>query len=372
MDIIFLLRNSVFFILIVAIYFQVPFSELSSLIVPMIAVYFFLSFRSIIFFIKKKYNLMLFIIWIVLLSTNFLMIVIYGGDCEKAIRFFSILLLILLAFGTVNKEDDGVQYKIFTVLTICKVIFLICLAIVMIVYDDYVPFRIWAQTNNYGDMYFVYDCIPRIQIFGNSLLVVALLVEVFKKNQITFVAICIMIGIIIAGNLSFIISMFALLLYFYGKKSIKTNIKHLGTLPLVLCICFLFFSYTNSELEKKAMGNDGNLTRITQIEILMDNDNIFWGNGLGANVPKMHMIGYPEDSLYYEVQSAYIFYQIGLINFLLFVIINIIFIREYRKKDAGIFYCIYILSACANPYFFDATHVLSIHFLVNIFSDDYV
>lgn len=368
MNIIFFLRNCIFAILLFAVYFQVPFIELRTLISPMVALYFFLSFQDVISFIKRKHNFIFLLSGIVLLLINLSIVIINGGDVVKGARFLAILVLILLAFGTENKKDADIQYKIFMLLTICKVIFLVYLAVTMIMYGDYMWFRNWAILNDYGDMYFVYDVIPRIQIFGNSLLVVALLVEVFSKNKITALALFIILGVLIAGNLSFIIAVFVLLAYIYRKKFLcKISIKSI-LWTIVLVVCFLLFvSYIYSENEKKV---DNNAIRSAQIEFLIDMDNIFFGNGLGEKVPKMRQIGYPEDSLYYEVQSAYIFYQIGLVGFLWFVAMNFILAMQYKNTNLYVFYGIYVLSACSNPYFFDTTHVLAVHFFVNIFAKD--
>ena len=367
MNIIFLLRNGTFVILLFAIYFQVPFDELNTLISPMVVLYFLLNFRNVVSFIRRKNNLFSLLFGIVFLLLNLSIVIINGGDVEKGIRFLAILLLILLAFGTENKKDLNIQYKVFMALTICKVIFLLYLAFVMVMYGDYTLFRTWARMNNYGDMYFVYDVIPRIQIFGNSLLVVALLVEVFHKNKITILALFIIVGIFIAGNLSFIIAVFLLLLYVNREKLRNISIKSIFRGILSILCCLIFMSYFCSENEKKV---ENNAIRSAQIEFLVDNDSIFLGNGLGEKVPKMSLIGYPEDSLYYEVQSAYIFYQIGLVGFLWFIAMNFIFARYYENINLYVFYGIYILSACSNPYFFDTTHVVAVHFLVNIFAKD--
>ena len=365
---IFLLRNGTFAILLFAVYFQVPLDELNPLISPMVALYFLFSFHDVISFIRRNNNMLLLLLGIIFLLVNLSIVIINGGDAVKGARFLVILILILLAFGTENKKDFNIQYKIFMFLTICKVIFLLYLAFAMVTYGDYTLFRTWARINNYGDMYFVYDIIPRVQIFGNSLLMVALLVEVFCKNKITLLALFIILGIFIAGNLSFLIAVFLLFLYVYRNKFFRNiSMKSILWALLSILFCVIFLNYAYSENEKKV---DNNAIRSAQIEFLVDTDNIFLGNGLGEKVPKMRVIGYPEDSLYYEVQSAYIFYQIGLVGFLWFVAMNFILAKHYKDINFYVFYSIYILSACSNPYFFDTTHVLAVHFLVNIFAED--
>lgn len=365
MENIFLLRNGVFAFLVFIIYFQVPFSELSGYISPLLAIYFLLSSKSIISFQREKSNLTLTLSWLIFLSLNLLAVAIDGGDIERGIRFFLILVLIVLAFGTENKKDVRIQYKIFMALTICKVIYLIVLAMLMIMYGDYMPFRTWANLNGYGDIYFVYDLIPRVQIYGNSLLIIAMLVEFFTKRKITLLALFIMVGVFIAGNLAFIVAIFLLILYVYFKKYFHLTIKGMLSFLLLLIFMVPVCLYMSSENDRKVDG--GNAVKVAQLEILLDNGNLFMGNGLGDKVPKMKLIGYSEKSLYYEMQSAYIFYQIGFLGFAWFVVLNIIFLRRYKNNGIYVFYGIYIVSACANPYFFDSTHILAVHFLSNVF-----
>ena len=100
------------------------------------------------------------------------------------------------------------------------------------------------------------------------------------------------------------------------------------------------------------------------MEIFTSTNNM-WGEGLATRVPEMPRIGYPTDTLYYEMQTFYIYYQIGLLGMLLFVFMNIIALIKFNN-DTMLMYFIYLLYSAFNPGSFDTTHFIAIVMCCNL------
>jgi putative wzy len=340
---------------VVSYYFQFPFVDLSTLIVPAFATYFLLSGERILHQIDKES----FLLWLLLalyLTGNLFVKISFLGVSDTSWRFYFILLIIPICFFLRN-ESFFTEYRIFHCLSICKVLFLIGMALYMLYVGSYEPFRIWARTMG-GDMYFVYDFFPRIQLQGNALLLVAFLMEFARSKRLSVCLVLFFVGIVIEGNFSFYLAVATFLGFYFIKyvRQKEITIKKIFSILMALAVGVGFFFYSLDQGKQKADG--GNALRAAQAEILLSG-NPFVGEGVGAKVYDNVRLGRTADDKYYELQTLYIFFQIGSVGLLLFYLSNVLALRRVPNTDAWYIYVAYLIGSFFNPYCFDVTQMLT-------------
>lgn len=340
---------------VVSYYFQFPFVDLSTLIVPAFATYFLLSSERVLHEIDKES----FLLWLLLalyLTGNLFVTISFFGVSDTSWRFYFILLIIPICFFLRN-ESFSIEYRIFYWLSICKALFLIGMASYMLYVGSYEPFRIWANTMG-GDMYFVYDFFPRIQLQGNALLLVAFLMEFARSKRLSVCLVLFFVGIVIEGNFSFYLAVVTFLGFYFIKyvRQKEMTIKKVFSILMTLAVGVGFFFYSLDQGEQKADG--GNAVRAAQAEILLSG-NPFVGEGVGAKVYDNVRLGRTANDKYYELQTLYIFFQIGSVGLLLFYLSNALALRRVPNTDAWCIYVAYLIGSFFNPYCFDVTQMLT-------------
>ena len=137
----------------------------------------------------------------------------------------------------------------------------------------------------------------------------------------------------------------------------------------IACVILLtigggFFSYINIVLEEKK--DESNAIRVEQATLLLEDLNetpvtLLMGKGLGNTVDvTTHFRSYV-GATYYELQVLYILNQLGIIPFLIFILVNILFVFKYMPNmKIKIVYASYILYAITNPYIMDTNQVVVI------------
>ncbi len=358
-------------------YFQVPYIEYAGYITIGLAAFLLLDIQKAfkIFTTTSKSGI-LYTVLLVLCSLNLLWSLANGIELADAFRFYLIVMLIPLCPFFVNRESE-ILYKIFCTLSLGKSIMLIVLAAMVVQAGSYSELRIWAQTNNYGDIYTVFDVIPRVQLKGNALLVIAFMVSFYKNQKFTLYNLIILLSVLCAGNLAFLggIALFFGWLYFK-----KIDFKHLrirdllaGTIVALFLAGFSVFAGNQVAL-KGGLGSDGDLSssngmRYAQFQILTDT-NALCGKGFGSSVPDAVYLGRSSDSQYYELQTLYIYYQVGLVILLLFIYISLSTSRQSYSKDGFMVFIIYILFSFFNPYCMDSTQMITMILLGGQFPKD--
>lgn len=340
---------------IAAYYFQFPFVDLASLIVPAFAAYLLISVKRILHEMDRSF----FLLWLFLalyLTGNLFATVSVFSVSESAWRFYFIVLVVPICFFLRN-ENFSAEYRIFRWLSICKVLFLIALASYMLYVGSYEPFRIWAKTMG-GDMYFVYDFFPRIQLAGNALLLVAFLMEFARSKRLSVCLVLFFFGIVIEGNFSFYLAVAAFLGYYFIKYvwEKRITIKKLVVILVTFTVGVFFLFYTLDQQEQKEDG--GNALRAAQAEILLSGNPLV-GEGLGAKVHDNVQLGRMADDKYFELQTLYIFFQIGSVGLLIFYLSNVLALRRVPNTDAWCIYVAYLIGSFFNPYCFDVTQMLT-------------
>ena len=89
------------------------------------------------------------------------------------------------------------------------------------------------------------------------------------------------------------------------------------------------------------------------------------GKGLGNTVSEKTNYRDYTGNIYFELQTFYFFNQLGIINFISFILLNLFFAYTKIRDPRLLFvYLCYILYAFTNPYILDSNQVIVILTLV--------
>ena len=344
-------------------YFQAPYSALSSLIIPMLAAYLLLDIKKM-----KKWDSIIikaYFLFLTYLLVSGLLSAVSGTELNRIIRFFLILSIIPVCFFY-KKNDFKNEYVIFKVLTVAKAVFLIIIAIDMVYTGTFDEYRTWAKEGGFGDIYILYGFMPRVQLLGNALLLLAFIVDFETNKKITIANAIIFAGVIIAGNLAFMLGLSIYILYKLCREIIKRRSPVFKIVAIVVTAGAIIGSlnYVEAEVERKSGGGGSIAYRIRQIQVLTDT-NPFFGQGIGANVYGGDRIGRDSDAKYFELQTLYIYYQIGLFGLAVFYFITLSLCLKYKKR-IFLLYLLYLFYSFFNPYCFDTTNMFAIILLINL------
>lgn len=373
---------------------QFQFNQLSNIISISLFLIFVFSVPFLFknFFNSDKIIKRLFIFNIIFLT--FLLIYsiyIEGNNISLAIRFYAIFILLLSVFFLPPKK---VYINIFLILAVVQSVFLILFEIYILSFggSDFAEYiRSKALSLELGDIYTYNNYFYRIQIKGNPILPIAFVLSLFtiKSKQTKFAtASLILAGIIIAGNLAFLLSivfficMYLLFLFFSNKKVVnffiyiysnnRKRIVTIGIFVLIIMILslILLYPYISEVLFLKMQFSIP--ARFDQAKYLLEDfstsvTSLLFGRGLGNLISVITDFRDYRNSYYYELQSLYILNQVGILYFLIFLFTQIIFmIKFWRNKVIYLMYLSYVLYAFTNPYLFDTTNVLVLILLCSL------
>lgn len=362
------LRIIVWSIAVFFYYFQVPFSEYSGLITAGLATFMILDIKNIFKIFFHPVIGVLYIATVAFCLISVLYSVSNGTELSSAIRFF--LILILLPLCPFYKEKEAnILYKIFSVLSLGKALMLIVIAFMVFHAGSHSEMREWALLNHYGDIYLGYGVIPRVQLKGNALLLIAFMISFYRNNRFTMYNIIVLMGILCAGNFAFILglSVFFIWRYIQSLKDRTHFLKKIcvGIILLVGMVGLGSYSIMESNMKSGYFGSNG--MRIIQYEILTDT-NIIYGSGLGSNVPGAVRLGRSISDQYYELQTLYIYYQVGIFCLIAFYILMFYTMRQSCNKDGLVLFFTYLFYSFFNPYCFDTTQIITMMLLSFEFS----
>lgn len=347
-------------------YFQFPFKNLSSLIVPFTILLLALNITlKDMLWSKKFFSFFLFFCFYLLIP---LLLGIFNHNSFSNIMRFLFILIGILLFTSIRIPKFEKYEKILVILSVCKSLILISLAIYLLVKQDYWSLRVWARENSLGDIYFfrTFIIIPKVQVIGNALLVCTFISSYFKQRKFTVSNLIILIGIFFAGNFAYLLGIGCFFLYIFylkNKEYLRKN-KHTILVLWVLFLVFLTFSIPYVRYNINLKSESSNTVRINQAELLLDT-NFFIGNGLANEINAAIDSRTYSGDIYYELQTLYIYNQIGFIGISLFY-----FILFYRfsklEKYRSILYVIYLIYSFWNPYSFDTTQMFATVLFINM------
>lgn len=283
-------------------------------------------------------------------------------------RFFLILVLIPVVV-TIRDGDFKTKWKIFKILStaFCISIFVIWLSV--LISGDFTPYRLWAYKNGAGDIYVLNGRI-KVQLRGCALFAFAFAAEFFRARRITPYAVVMAAGALIAGNDAYLIgigipifiAIVGLDIAFFKKKS---------KFAVPLCICLVVIIAVGALASLHILGvkaESSTPVRIGQAKLLLDTDPIF-GKGLGHPITGTAAhVTYNGSEIYFEMQTLYIFNQVGLVGLALFYILTFWYFAGKRRIWSAVLYLTYLLYAFWNPYCFDTNHIIALYIISHVLS----
>ena len=345
-------------------FFQFPFAFFSKLITPCLIIYLLLQIKEIKLLKNKPYLILLTAFFFFLLFSVIRSFAL-GTEFSRILRFALILFCIPLSC-TITDGAFTFNKEVFLRLAVIKSSMLLFFGALIMIVGDFETVRDWLHLNGFsGDIYFLNRLIPKVQVQGNALLVVAFILDCLNDRRITARKIILLLGILVAGNFAFILALIAFIAWQGGKVALhlmKTNKFARILIPIALIILANIFGiYILSKIEEKAALS--NAVRLIQARVLLD-ANPYIGDGLGTVVKyTSELVSYDGDT-YFEMQTLYIFKQIGAIGLGLFYAVTLKPIWALGKAQF-IFYLIYLFFSFWNPYCFDATQIITILLITN-------
>ena len=295
---------------------------------------------------------------------------IMQNEISLIFRFALILFFVLGAYLI------RLNYKI-CLKRLFQVSFLLCLFLIMaeiflfLFGEEYAKMiRNYVQDKGIGDVDF-YGFYYKVQIKGNAIIpfiyMLSYAIELFPLKCKTFFRIIYLSAIFIAGNFAYLLAVVAFhcVVYFCNIKSYKMLYKRLFIgLVILFTIGGGIISYIDAVFEEKK--DESNAMRIEQAILLLEDLSrnpitLLGGAGLGNTVDvTTHFRSYV-GATYYELQVLYILNQLGLVSFLVFILVNILFVFKYMPDTKiKMVYAGYILYAVTNPYIIDTNQVVVI------------
>ena len=327
-----------------------------------------------IFFNKKRDVTILTIFVTMLISIHSYYSLFVVCNPYGTLRFYLILLFVLLAYH-VHLRKFVLDWFIFA--NIIQSLFLLLFELYLVFVasqPEISQIRYYFLTNRIGDVYTYNGFFYRIQILGNPLIPFSFFISVLlRKNKV--IKLILFIGIIISANLAFYIAT-SLFLLFYILAKVKNNKQLIGNILkvgfIILLCSFPVIFYLEYILSKKKYSLE---VRADQLNVLINDMSTSWitailGKGLGNLINiSTPLRDYSAYGYYFELQTIYIFNQMGILALIYYAIIIYITYRLYNRKLLFI-YLFYIMYAVTNPYIFDTTHIIVI-LILNIIQREY-
>ena len=298
--------------------------------------------------------------------------VLLGNQISLAFRFGIILLLVL--FSYLWKVDYVFFLKALFVSSFGLVIALFCLEGYMFTcsYDEYSMLRNnFFLANDMGDVFW-WGVYYKLELRGTPLVVfvymLSYVADIFPKKNRKKIRVIYFVAVVFAGNFAYQLALVLFHLIYYIQSSLRSYQLFMRRVFFLfvfsLFVGGVLFAYISSQMETKKEGSAQ--ARYDQVEVLFDDMaqsplTLFLGAGLGHTVNAKTSVRDYRGAIYFEVQTIYLFNQLGLVNFTILVLINIILAFKYiKRKDLILVYCVYAAYASTNPYIWDTNHVVVI------------
>jgi hypothetical protein len=233
--------------------------------------------------------------------------------------------------------------------------------------------RTFFRNSEWGDIYTFNNIFYRIQVKGNALIPFTLFLTFVSKNiirRIWIYRLIFLLGLIISANFAYLMALIFFLFLYYSLGLTKYQFAKRIILLSFLTISFSLpiINYTNEQFKLKSKTSFP--IRTDQIKVLIDDFeenpiNLILGKGLGNTLNVETKFRDYRGNIYFELQPVYFLNQLGFLNFLLFLFLNISFaFYSIRLKETRLIYVSYILYSITNPYILDSNQVIVILTLV--------
>ena len=283
-------------------FLQFPFYDFSKFIVPSLFVYLCLQLPKAKILNNKKYIALvaLFLFFLLFAAIRSLAI---GIEFKRMLRFAAIFFSVPLCF-CIHDDDFQSKKEIFLNIAMAKSLILILFGLIIVYYGNFEWLRNWCHQYELGDIYFLNRLIPKVQVKGNTLLLIAFMLDFLVEKKFTLRNVVLLCGVLVAGNFAYILGLLFFAVWLLYKKVIKLIEKNKKTkwiaLGLVSVAMIAFSVYVAIKIKEKA--EYSNVVRIEQALILLKANPLI-GDGLGAWVTaNTENLKYNGD-IYFELQT---------------------------------------------------------------------
>ena len=156
---------------IFAYFFQFPFHFLSVLLVPCVFGYILLQIPNF-YLLKNKAYLVLFTAFILFVAISFVSSLIVGNSLGRVLRF-SMIIFLLPTCCLIHDSKTKIKWMFFVNFATIKALILLGFMIYLLIRGDYTALRQWVSAHDMGDIYMLSRWNAKVQVHGNSLLLVA-------------------------------------------------------------------------------------------------------------------------------------------------------------------------------------------------------
>lgn len=348
---------------IAAYMFQCYWRSLATLIVPSLIIFLILEIPNIKF-LKVNGWILIYGIYGLYLIFSTITSLIVGNSIGSVLRFFLILMAIPVA-GLVNENEFEKEWIILKILALIKAGTILYTWCVVFISQNYAPYRAWARGIGAGDIYII-NGIPRVQLLGTSLFVIIFACDFIKRKKITGYNLLILLAALAAGNSAYVLGIAIFFVFYFLPRVImwiqKRNWKLMLFIPISMIFLLGFSMYSVNALKLKS--ENSNPVRFEQVEVLT-NTNAAFGNGVGHSVTGGGKYRTYNGDTYFELQTLYIYNQIGLIGIALFYLLTCSIYSGKKNYLKQITYITYLIYTFWNPYCFDSTHIFTMLLISN-------
>ena len=289
---------------------------------------------------------------------------VLGNSFGRVLRFGVILFLLPLCC-IIRDPKFKIKWNIFVNLALIKAIVLVGIMLWLLKKGDHSVIRHWVLENQLGDIYLLSRWNAKVQVQGNALLLVAFISDFMLKKRFSLRNIIILGGILAAGNFAYVLGLGLFLgwrMCLLGYRLLQKGKISKKTVAIVLVCCILVVTpyLVHKVIQKAAVSNK---TRVEQAGVLLD-ANLVIGDGLGNYIKAETPTRVYDGDTYFELQTLYIYNQVGVLGLLLEYLLTIWPVWKRGKRITAL-YLIYLAYSFWNPYCWDITHMITLLLMMN-------
>lgn len=344
--------------------FQCYQRELATLIVPCLATFLLLESNHMKFQSYRSW-MPLYCFFFFYLTISGIISYINGSSIGSMLRFYLILLAIPLA-QCVREPNFHAEWIVLKILAVVKASTVLLTWIDVFIKQDYQSYRMWAKSTGAGG-YLYFKRHTASTNFRNKYICDTFICEFMKERRLTFY------GALMAVNwpcgrkfMAYVLGIFAFVVFYYGPVLLKwikkKHWKLIFVIPISIVMVTVFGFYSLRSMKVKA--EFSNAVRVEQIQVLTETNPII-GSGLGHNVSGGGVWRQYDGDTYFELQTLYIYNQIGIIGLGTFYLLTLIPYARQKKRKKLMCYITYLIYTFFNPYCFDSTHIFAVLLITN-------
>ena len=344
--------------------FQCYYPVLSGFIIPSVIIYLVLNIDQVDFNCVKGW-INLYIVYFFFLTISALVSSFRDNGLSNIIRFYLILIVIPI-YAQLHLSDMKTEWKIFKLISVIKAATVFYIWLQVFLSQDYSEYRAWIKGLGTGDIY-ISNSQTKVQLVGNTLFVLGIIIDFFKEKKLTPFCIIMILAALASGNSAYILGIALVFgIYFVHSafaSSKRRSWKFIFIIIILLAAIVIFALFSINVLQLKA--NNANAVRFEQTKLLLDT-NWLYGMGLGNSIKATTQYVLYNSNIYFELQTLYIFNQVGIIGLLSFYILTFAPLARKNNSEMVLAYIVFLAYSFWNPYCFDSNHIIALILIRNI------